>query len=117
MRIATALSKRKSLDERNYGRRFLVQDSGVGPMLGSGLDRAPFRKGTKTMAFSLAPLLIHSDAVPQRARDALRVAALAPVAHRKHALVSAARILHAETALNCEEALEIVGLQDGCGCD
>ncbi|HEY4106827.1 MAG TPA: hypothetical protein VGM44_23160 [Polyangiaceae bacterium] len=68
------------------------------------------------MAFSLAPLLIHSHAVPPKAREALRYASSVPAEHRKTALVSAARVLHAETALDCNDALEIVGLQADCGC-
>lgn len=69
------------------------------------------------MAFSLAPLLIHSDSVPAKAREALRLAHSAPVEERRTALASAARVLYSETALNCDDALEIVGLQNDCGCD
>ncbi len=69
------------------------------------------------MAFSMAPLLIHSESVPLRAREALRAASVAPVEHRRSALASAARVLHAETSLDCNDALEIVGLQGNCGCD
>ncbi|HEX3775526.1 MAG TPA: hypothetical protein VHV51_13735 [Polyangiaceae bacterium] len=68
------------------------------------------------MAFSIAPLLIHSHAVPAKAREALRYASTAPAEHRKTALASAARVLHAEAALDCDDALEIVGLQGDCGC-
>jgi hypothetical protein len=69
------------------------------------------------MAFSLAPLLIHSESVPLKAREALRLASVAPVEHRRSALASAARVLYSEAALDCEDALEIVGLQSDCGCD
>ncbi|HTA94353.1 MAG TPA: hypothetical protein VK745_32455 [Polyangiaceae bacterium] len=69
------------------------------------------------MAFSLAPLLIHSESVPLKAREALRAASVAPLEHRHSALASAARVLYAETALDCSDALEIVGLQGNCGCD
>jgi alkylation response protein AidB-like acyl-CoA dehydrogenase len=69
------------------------------------------------MAFSLAPLLVYSDAVPAVAREALRAANAAPAEHRRSALASAARVLYTETALDCDDALEIVGLQRDCGCD
>jgi hypothetical protein len=69
------------------------------------------------MAFSLAPLLIHSESIPHRAREALRSAALAPAEQKKTALASAARILHSETSIDCRDAMEIVGLNAGCGCD
>ena len=68
------------------------------------------------MAFSLAPLLIHSESVPLKAREALRAASVAPFEQRKLALVSAARVLYTESALDCRDALEIVGLQSDCGC-
>ena len=68
------------------------------------------------MAFSLAPLLIHSESVPLKAREALLAASVAPFEHRKTALANAARVLHAESALDCRDALEIVGLQSDCGC-
>ena len=69
------------------------------------------------MAFSLAPLLIHSESVPVKAREALRAVSAAPLEHRKSALRSAAQVLYAETSLDCGDALELVGLQAGCGCD
>ena len=69
------------------------------------------------MAFSLAPLLIHSESVPIKAREALRAVNAAPLEHRKSALRSAARVLHTEAAIDCGDALELVGLQSGCGCD
>ncbi len=68
------------------------------------------------MAFSLAPLLIHSDSVPAEAREALRAISAAPVEERKSALRSVARLLYAETAIDCSDALELVGLQNNCGC-
>jgi hypothetical protein len=68
------------------------------------------------MAFSLAPLLIHSDSVPPKAREALRAASAASLDQRKSALVSAARVLYTESALDCRDALEIVGLESDCGC-
>jgi hypothetical protein len=69
------------------------------------------------MAFSLAPLLVHSDSIPAKAREALRAVNAAPAEHRDTALRSAARLLYMETSLDCGDALELVGLQDGCGCD
>jgi len=69
------------------------------------------------MAFSLAPLLIHSESVPVKAREALRAVSAAPAEQRKSALRSAAHALYTETSLDCGDALELVGLQGGCGCD
>jgi len=69
------------------------------------------------MAFSLAPLLIHSESVPVKAREALRAIDTAPADQRKAALRSAAQALYAETSLDCGDAMELVGLQAGCGCD
>jgi len=69
------------------------------------------------MAFSLAPLLIHSEAVPVKAREALRAVNAAPVEQRRSALRLAARVLHSETSIDCGDAMELVGLQAGCGCD
>ena len=69
------------------------------------------------MAFSLAPLLIHSEAVPIKAREALRAVSTAPAEQRKSALHRAARVLHSETSIDCGDAMELVGLQAGCGCD
>ena len=68
------------------------------------------------MAFSLAPLLIHSEAVPVKAREALRAVSSAPVEERNSALRSAAHVLYSETSLDCGDALELVGLQGDCGC-
>jgi len=70
------------------------------------------------MAFSLAPLLIHSEAVPVKAREALRgLTESTPLELRTSALRSAAQVLYSETALDCREALELVGLQASCGCE
>ena len=69
------------------------------------------------MAFSLASLLIYSDSVPVKAREALRAVSAAPLQDRKAALRSAARVLYNETSIDCGDALELVGLQSGCGCD
>lgn len=69
------------------------------------------------MAFSLAPLLIHSEAVPVKAREALRAINGASGEHRASALRSAARVLYTETSIDCGDALELVGLRSGCDCD
>jgi len=69
------------------------------------------------MPFSLAPLLIHSESVPTKAREALRAVSAAPLEQRKSALRSAARVLYTETSLDCGDAMELVGLQGNCGCD
>jgi hypothetical protein len=39
------------------------------------------------------------------------------VEQRKSALRSAARVLYTETSIDCGDAMELVGLQAGCGCD
>jgi hypothetical protein len=65
------------------------------------------------MSLSFAPLLLHSDAVPHAARQALRAAQDGPSADGPYHLASAARILHRELALDCGEARELVGLPPG----
>ena len=62
------------------------------------------------MAFTLEPLLMHSDAVPEQAKNALKAASLVPPIERKAQLESAARILYRETDLDCVDARELVGL-------
>jgi hypothetical protein len=62
------------------------------------------------MGFSLAPLLIHSPAVPVEAQNALRAASFGPPERRAAALESAARVLFRETELECRDAIELVGL-------
>ena len=62
------------------------------------------------MAFSVAPLLIHSEAVPQGARAALRAAMSGSSEQRDAALQSAAHILYMETELDCGEVRDLVGL-------
>ena len=69
------------------------------------------------MSFSMSSLLIHSAAVPVVAREALESAHAAPPEHRQELLHSAARILHHETGLACDDVLELMGLaDDDCGC-
>ena len=67
--------------------------------------------------FTLVPLLLHSDAVPRAARDALVAALSGPPEHRDAELQSAARVLHRELDLGCGDARELVGLDafGGCG--
>lgn len=57
------------------------------------------------MSFSLAPLLVHSDAVPLLARQALRDGRLEDAAH----------ILYDETELECSDIRELVGLDSRAG--
>ena len=63
--------------------------------------------------FSLLPLLIYSEAVPVGARKAMLAAQASAPAQRVEALVSAARVLHQETGLECRDVLDIVGLDAG----
>lgn len=65
---------------------------------------------------NFAWLLLHSEAVPLRARDALRDALSAPVESRTSSLESAARLLQRETDLNWCEARDLVGLTPAYGC-
>jgi hypothetical protein len=64
---------------------------------------------------SLTPLLIHSDAVPDEARSALRAASEAPPERRRTELKTAARALFEGTDLECRDVKELVGLPD-CKC-
>ncbi len=68
------------------------------------------------MRFSMAPLLMHSPQVPAGARDAIRAAYDAPAERRDEMLESAARILHAETDLDCGDVRELVGLSPEGAC-
>lgn len=68
------------------------------------------------MTFSIAPLLMHSYAVPLKARDALRDATLAPTELRRTKLESAARVLYQETGLDCGDVRELVGLHSTGSC-
>ena len=68
------------------------------------------------MSFSVAPLLLHAEAVPAAARRALRAAQEGPNHDRGAHLERAARILHRELTLDCADARELVGLAPGtCG--
>ena len=65
------------------------------------------------MSFSVAPLLLHSPDVPERVRDELRAAFDAEPEQRGDHLLSAARMINAELAVDCADALELVGLSAG----
>lgn len=65
------------------------------------------------LAFSVVPLLLHSEHVPLSARTALRAAHTLPSELRKPHLESAAKILHHELDLDCSDARELVGLPQG----
>jgi hypothetical protein len=66
----------------------------------------------------IAELLIHNDDVPAAARQALASASTGPETARFDNLVEAARILHRDIGLDCEDARELVGLDaTDCGCD
>ena len=62
---------------------------------------------------SLTPLLLHSEAVPDEARSALRAASEAPPERREAELKAAARALAQGTDLECRDVRELVGLPDG----
>lgn len=66
------------------------------------------------MSFSMAPLLVHSSYVSDAARESLRAAIEAPPERRHAMLQSAARVLHAETGLECADVRELVGLSGTC---
>jgi hypothetical protein len=65
------------------------------------------------MSLSMASLLVHSPALPAAARDALSAAHHGPPEGRLAQLESAARILHEEVGLPCEDARELVDLPWG----
>jgi hypothetical protein len=72
------------------------------------------------MALSVAPLLLHSDSIPEGARLALRDAFARPEDERPALLANVARILYREADLDCSDALELLGLSSDldapCGC-
>jgi plasmid stability protein len=68
------------------------------------------------MSFSVAHLLVHGDNVPADARAALRDALATPEPARRPLLEAAARSLHRDAALDCADALELVGLADNVRC-
>lgn len=64
------------------------------------------------MSFSLAALLIVEEDVPATARAALRAASRAPAGEQRLHLKAAAAALYREANLDCEDARELVGLDD-----
>jgi len=62
------------------------------------------------MAMSMMPLLIHSEAVSPKVRDALRAASAAPPEIRKVELESAAKLLHREAGLSCHDVRDLFDL-------
>lgn len=69
------------------------------------------------MRLSVAPLLMHNEAVPTQARTALRKAFSGPPEARATHLKTAARALYLETDLDCQDVREIVGLESECSCE
>jgi hypothetical protein len=68
------------------------------------------------MSFTVARLLIHSDGIGAGTRDAVEAAYAAPPESRSAMMESAARTLHHETGLGCDDVREIFGLPDDYGC-
>ena len=64
------------------------------------------------MSFSMAPLLLHSADLPNDVRERLQAAMVEPAQRDEH-LVAAARMMHHQLALECSDALELVGLPAG----
>jgi hypothetical protein len=65
---------------------------------------------------NMAGLLLHTDDVPPAARVALATAMSASADQRVASLLEAARILHLDSGLECEDACELVGLGTECDC-
>jgi len=68
------------------------------------------------MAINVASLLVHSDAVSGPARQALIEASRAAPEEREAKLQSAAKLLYAETDLECSEVRDLVGLPASASC-
>ena len=60
--------------------------------------------------FSMAPVLIHSEHLSPRTREALKAAFEAPETERDTMLERAAHALWDETGLDCRDVKELVGL-------
>jgi len=68
------------------------------------------------MAISMMPLLIHSEALSNEVRTALKAAAVASLESRAAQLETAAHLLHREAALDCRDVRDLVGLGPKPGC-
>ena len=66
------------------------------------------------MSFSIAPMLIHSSDISPRVRAAIADAYSAAPDQRTTQLEAAARLLHRDTGLECEDVRELIGLPGGC---
>lgn len=65
----------------------------------------------------LTHLLLHSEATPSAAREALERASFGPKETRDAALETAAEVLEREADLHCADARELVGLDPAdCSC-
>jgi hypothetical protein len=62
------------------------------------------------MMLSIAPLLLHTEGIPLTAQATLRKALVSPPHVRPSLLMAAAAILHRELAVDCADALEVVGI-------
>ena len=68
------------------------------------------------MSLSFAPLLLYTESIPAVARRALLAAQQSSLEERTPHLEVAARSLHRELELDCEDARELVGLSDAGSC-
>lgn len=68
------------------------------------------------MSLSMTSILMHSEQVSTEARAAIRAAHDAAPEQRGARLVSAARILHQETGLDCSDVRELVDLPSEGDC-
>ncbi len=62
----------------------------------------------------MTPILLHSSDVSSHVREALAASMTKDPAARIESLELAARLLHRETELPCDDVRELVGLADGC---
>ena len=62
------------------------------------------------MAFSMMPLLIHSEALSPAVRAVLKAADRSPPDRRTAELEAAARLLYGEVPLDCRDLRDLVGI-------
>ena len=62
------------------------------------------------MAISMMPLLMHSEAISNEVRAALRAAVVASPEARAAELETAARMLHREASIDCRDVRDLFGL-------